>query len=910
MTKVKKGKISLRTFLFIVQMKFAVALVAILATASAWEVPNLGRGELHKDLQEFVDLIPVNDVVKLLMQYVAEDVEVQNALKYMQTEEFRTLVKEVEAMPEYLNLLNYIYNAGVDVYYLVNRLHDYIHIPRLTPPGYSEYGITGGLKGLVEDIKKILPINKIKALYHQKLQTSPAFKQLIDRLSSSEFQTIVNNVYGNPRFQYLLNKAKQAGLDVNHMKYHLTFLASLVLVGVSSYPFGDNDWSMNELDHDIMDFYKTLPIDEILLVTEKYRKDPEIQATLKYVTGDEFHRLLSAVEDLPEFKNFVLYIQESGYNKIREMKAIHLLAGMKDYISSKQPNPMEEIGYGGLNGYINDIVALLPKEKIQKLHQEKLVTSPAFSKFNSYIRSEKYVQLKNALTIKDEYIELIKRSNAAGLDIEAIEKFKLILDQDSLYINISFARITMKYVLTFFAALVVVGVSAVPLNGNRTDLLNGNRSEIFARQFLDLYNDNDTENPLDKDLIDFVKLVPIDKVHDILEKYENDSKIKKSADYVQSEEFHQMIYDVEALPEHNRYVLYLQESGYDKIRELKMIHKALGMKDYVPPKPSYQVFKKDDDSEGGLTGLIKEIIGILPEKEIKELHEKKLKESPAFAKFSSYIRNEKFSKICKDLLNKPVVQKAIKESRENGIDYLMKYVLTFFAALVVVGVSAVPLNGNRTDLLNGNRSNIFSDDFWDIYNGNYTPSLEREFSDFAKLIPLDKLGEILEEYKNDGQIINGIYYLRSDKFHQLVYAIEALPEHHRYVIYLQESGFDKIRQLKLFHLIFGMKDYVPPSSHDVYKKKDNFEPGFKGFLKAYIGILPEKQIKELHEKKLKESSTFAKFSSYIRNPKFTEILKDLAEQKPVKEALEILHLVGIDFFAFVDLQLRILGFKP
>ncbi|KAL2722967.1 protein G12-like [Vespula maculifrons] len=417
-------------------MKFVVAFVAILATASAWKVPNLGRGQLHKDLQEFVDLIPTKELVKIFMQYAKEDAEVKKGLAYMQTDDFKQLVQEIEAMPEYINLLNYIYEAGVDVYYLVNRLHDYIHIPRLTPPSFSEYGITGGFKGLVEDVKKIIPLDKIKALYHQKLQTSPAFKQLVDRLSSSEFQAIVNKVYGNPRFQYLLSKAKQAGLDVNRvkellrtilgitMKYHLTFLASLILVGVFGYPLDDNDWSMNDLDHDIMDFYKTLPINKILLITEKYRKDPEVQVTLRYITGDEFHRLLSNVEDLPEFKKFVLYIQEAGYNKIREMKAIHLLAGMKDYVSPKQPNPMEEVGYGGLNGYINDIVALLPKEKIQKLHQEKLVTSAAFSKFNSYIRSEKYVQLKDALTSKNEYLELKERSNAAGLDIEAIEKFK------------------------------------------------------------------------------------------------------------------------------------------------------------------------------------------------------------------------------------------------------------------------------------------------------------------------------------------------------------------------------------------------------------------------------------------------------------------------------------------------------
>ncbi|XP_047369087.1 protein G12-like [Vespa velutina] len=207
------------------------------------------------------------------------------------------------------------------------------------------------------------------------------------------------------------------------MKYHLTFLASLILIGVSAYPLND-DWSMNELDHDIIDFYNIMPVGQILKIAEKYRDDPEILATMKYATSDEFHRLLYAVEDLQEFKKFVLYLQEAGYNKIREMKAIHSLLKMKDYVPPQQSNLMVEAGYGGLNGFINEIVATLPKEKIQELHQQKLVKSSAFAKFNSYVHSEKYVQLENALNSKNEYKELKERSNAAGLDIQAIENFK------------------------------------------------------------------------------------------------------------------------------------------------------------------------------------------------------------------------------------------------------------------------------------------------------------------------------------------------------------------------------------------------------------------------------------------------------------------------------------------------------
>ncbi|XP_014605826.1 PREDICTED: uncharacterized protein LOC106787725 [Polistes canadensis] len=199
------------------EMKFAIALIAIVAAASAWKVPNLGRGELYKDLQEFVDLVPTEKLVQLLVQYAAEDAEVQKGLQYVQTDDFKQLVQENEQIPEVMAFYNYVYNAGVDIYYLLNRLHDYIHLPKLTPPS-SYYGITGGYKGLVADVKALMPNDQLKVLYQKKLQSSSAFKELVQHLSSKEFQTIVNTLYANQRFQHILKRANESGLDINAVR--------------------------------------------------------------------------------------------------------------------------------------------------------------------------------------------------------------------------------------------------------------------------------------------------------------------------------------------------------------------------------------------------------------------------------------------------------------------------------------------------------------------------------------------------------------------------------------------------------------------------------------------------------------------------------------------------------------------
>ncbi|XP_047368731.1 uncharacterized protein LOC124956657 [Vespa velutina] len=244
----------------------------------------------------------------------------------------------------------------------------------------------------------------------------------------------------------------------------------------------------------------------------------------------------------------------------------------------------------------------------------------------------------------------------------------------------------------------------------------------------------------------------------------------------------------------------------------------------------------------------------------------------------------------------------------------MKYVFTFFATLIVVGVSAIPLNGDRTDLLNGNRPDIFIDNLLGIFNGNNEEEnpLDKDLLDFVRLIPLDKLTEIANKYINDSLLIKQHEYVTSEEFHNLVYAVEDTQQHQKYVLYIQESGYDKIREIQMIHSALGMKDYVPPKpSNEVFKKHDQKrEGGLNGFIKEYVAILPVKEIKELHEKKLKESEAFAKFSSYILSQELREICKELGEIKPVKEMLRALDKVHIDYLAIMDLQLRILGFRP
>ncbi|XP_011631835.1 uncharacterized protein LOC105423676 [Pogonomyrmex barbatus] len=208
-------------------MKFAlVVLLAFAATASAKiEIPNIGRGELGKEIQEFLDLIPVEKVIEITLQYYAQDADFQKMIQYFQSEGFKQLVKDVEALSEIKVLMDYIHNAGIDIYKIVNILNSALGLPALTPPSYYiGTQITGGIKGYVQDILAVLPKQQLQDLYKKKLETSKVFADFIAQLESENFQQIVNKVYAHPKFQELLTHARSAGIDLELIKNLLEVL--------------------------------------------------------------------------------------------------------------------------------------------------------------------------------------------------------------------------------------------------------------------------------------------------------------------------------------------------------------------------------------------------------------------------------------------------------------------------------------------------------------------------------------------------------------------------------------------------------------------------------------------------------------------------------------------------------------
>lgn len=189
--------------------------------------------------------------------------------------------------------MNYLQENGLNVYYYVSKLHEILGLPEFVPSrAHARRG--SGVRGLIDDIKAILPVDDIKALYYETLETSEAFVNLVDTLKGDEFKGIVNQLRANPKFQKLIQKAKDHGVDV---KLIIDLLNKIFGWGIES-----NRMVTFGLQSDLQDFLALVPKDKVVAIAVDYlANDAEVQKAFEYLQSQNFVNLAVEVMAIPEY---------------------------------------------------------------------------------------------------------------------------------------------------------------------------------------------------------------------------------------------------------------------------------------------------------------------------------------------------------------------------------------------------------------------------------------------------------------------------------------------------------------------------------------------------------------------------------------------------------------------------------
>ncbi|KAG7187707.1 hypothetical protein KM043_016763 [Ampulex compressa] len=411
-------------------MKFCLVLLAAFAavgTVQCHYLPDFGYGPLHEDIQYFLDLIPMDEVALIVIQYSAQDPEFQDALRYLQSKDFRNLVIDFESIPEVINFVNYLEQNGIYAYHILNMINKMLEIDELVPPVKVQPldGITGGLAGLFGDIKQHISYDLFIHGYVYKMKTSTAFPGFVEQLKSPNFQGIIDALYANEGFQKLHAEMTKKGVnlrlieDIMFVVLGITFPTQVALTQEVS--------THEQLSDVLREFIDLLPLEAISEIIQKYENDEQVQRAVEYAYSKEFHSLVRAVEALKEYQQLVVYLQNSGLDVFAFIQGIHQSIGMEDYVppeiamdNLKYGSLLYAMATGGIKGLVEEIKAVLPIDKLQALYEEKLRTSKVFAEFIGRISSPDFQRIVNEVYTHEIFLEMRSKAKAAGLDLEAI----------------------------------------------------------------------------------------------------------------------------------------------------------------------------------------------------------------------------------------------------------------------------------------------------------------------------------------------------------------------------------------------------------------------------------------------------------------------------------------------------------
>ncbi|KYQ59205.1 Protein G12 [Trachymyrmex zeteki] len=412
-------------------MKYISALFAaltIIGLGQAHQFPDFGEGALHEDIQDILDLVPYQEIRSIVLDYISGDSEVQEVFNFfLNSTLLKNLMLDLEAIPEVINILNYMQKEGVDIYSLVNKANKALGIDEIAPPPSRLYSLviqrTGGIVGLVKDITDVIPTAKIIRIYVQKMKTSSAFVGFVNQLKSDNAQQVVNKAYQIKSLQTILN-----GLKIRGVNTQISADIMFIVLGLNV-PNDVTVYQERTLEDDLMDFVNSLPIDQFIKLALKYIvEDEKVQHSLQYLQTPEFHSSLCDLEALKEYQALVVYLEKAGLNVTDYIKTFHKAIGMEDYVPPKIESifkskiGIQKIG-DGIKGLLEDLYNLIPFDKIEALYNEKLQNSKVFADFIGKLKSPEMQKLINDLCVNQTFKNFVTKAKENGWELTGLKKF-------------------------------------------------------------------------------------------------------------------------------------------------------------------------------------------------------------------------------------------------------------------------------------------------------------------------------------------------------------------------------------------------------------------------------------------------------------------------------------------------------
>ncbi|KAM3962489.1 uncharacterized protein ACR2FA_003393 [Aphomia sociella] len=194
------------------------AVLILLALVSLGCAAPQQRKVFHENVEDFLSIIQENigqELLELMFQY-HEFEEFQVSVTFMRTANFKALINEMESLPEFKAVINFLENNNIDILYFLDRFNNLLEqAPEIAAMSKNSRIEPSGrdFTSFIKDSIKIFPKDELSALYDQKMADDEEFSVAMNNLYSEEWSNTYDALWKSEQFLAEIKILGDNGID-------------------------------------------------------------------------------------------------------------------------------------------------------------------------------------------------------------------------------------------------------------------------------------------------------------------------------------------------------------------------------------------------------------------------------------------------------------------------------------------------------------------------------------------------------------------------------------------------------------------------------------------------------------------------------------------------------------------------
>lgn len=143
---------------------------------------------LEDDFEEFIDLLPVNVIKNISVQFYRKDPEIRSIIKFIRSDEFKKIRNNIFGITELQDLFNYLKDIGVNFKETTKYLKKRFEMDPISENDefLSDEGM-GGVDAYLEEISSFFPQTEMVMLFLEKVSSSQRFSDFAQNAKKLSF---------------------------------------------------------------------------------------------------------------------------------------------------------------------------------------------------------------------------------------------------------------------------------------------------------------------------------------------------------------------------------------------------------------------------------------------------------------------------------------------------------------------------------------------------------------------------------------------------------------------------------------------------------------------------------------------------------------------------------------------------